>query len=212
MTAFAPIARHGLLPVVACLETPAQAVSLARAYLAAGLEVMEIPLRHPAALDCLRAVTGEVPGMTCGAGTIIDQAQVKAVLEAGAAFGVSPGFHPAIVQAAREEHLPFAPGIATPGELEQALALGCTHAKLFPVTPLGGPAYLKALADPYRHTGVRLIPMGGITLEQIPDYLGNPLVDAVGLSALSPRELVHAERWEDLSTLAREALARRPLP
>ena len=125
---------------------------------------------------------------------------------AGVPFAVSPGFNPPLAAAAIAAGLPFAPGIATPGELEQALALGCTHVKPFPVEPLGGTAFLKALAGPYSHTGIRFIPMGGIRTDALADYLALPGVAAVGLSALSPADLVRDGRWEEISTAVHELL------
>ena len=204
---FLRVARARLLPAVAALETPEQAVHLARAYLAAGLDVMEITLRHPAAFECIAAIRAEVPEMLCGAGTVLNGEQVEALATAGVPFAVSPGFHPVVIEAARESHLPFAPGVATPGELEQALALGCTYAKPFPVEALGGVRWLRALSGPYSHTGIGLIPMGGITVRSLTSYLALPFVTAVGLSALSPPDLVRSGQWEEITLRTRELLA-----
>lgn len=203
---FKRIAARMLLPAVANVETPDQAVALARAYLDAGLDVMEITLRRPSSLDCIRAIHAEVPDMLCGAGTVLTPQQVESLAAAGVPFAVSPGFNPTVVRTAHEAGLPFAPGIATPGELEQAIALGCTHVKPFPVESLGGVAFLKALSGPYGHTGIRFIPMGGIRTEDLADYLALPTVAAVGLSALGPANLIREGRWEELSTNIRQLL------
>jgi len=200
------MAHARLLPAVAGLETPEQAVGLARALLAAGLNVMEITLRHPAALDFIRAVRAAVPDMSCGAGTVLNAGQVNTLAREGIPFGVSPGYNPEVIRAAREAGLPFIPGVATPGELEQAMALGCRWVKCFPCEPLGGVSFLKALNGPYAHTGVRMVPMGGIGRENLLDYLRIPLVAAVGTSALSDHALVAAGDWAGLTRRARDLL------
>ena len=198
MNPFSRIEARKLLPAIANVETPAQALGLARAYLDAGLDVMEITLRRPSALDCILAIRQELPEMLCGAGTVLTVQQVESLAAAGIPFAVSPGFNPVVVRAAVEAGLPFAAGIGTPGELEQAVALGCSHVKPFPVEALGGVAFLKALSGPYAHTGVRFIPMGGIQLDDLADYLALPTVAALGISALSPADLVREGRWLSL--------------
>ena len=208
MPPFPIIRARRLLPAVTSLESPADAVELANAFLAGGLEVMEITLRHPAALDCIAAITAQVPAMCCGAGTILHADQVTAAIAAGAKFGVAPGFHPANVLAARAEQWPFIPGIATPGELEQAMDLGCELVKFFPCEALGGVAFLTAIAGPYAHTGVGIVPMGGIREDNLDSYLAIPLVAAVGMSALSPLDAIRAGDWPAITATTRRLLQR----
>ena len=102
------------------------------ALLDGGIDVMELTLRTPAAIDSLLAIRQEVPDMLAGIGTILTPDQVSQVRAAGGAFGVAPGTNRRVVEAARAAGLPFAPGIATPSDLELALELGCAEVKFFP--------------------------------------------------------------------------------
>ena len=192
---------------VAVIERVADAVPIARALLAGGLSTLELTLRTPAALDCIRAIRSEVPEMKVGAGTVINTAQVREVSEAGAFFAVSPGLNPRVVSTAKIRRLPFYPGVMTPSDVEHGLELGCTLLKLFPASVAGGLEMIKALAGPYGHTGLKLIPLGGVTAQNMKDYLAHPLVAAVGGSWLVDKKLVAAQDWAGITKLAQEAVA-----
>lgn len=192
---------------VLVVEQPQQAVHLARALLAGGVSAMELTLRTPAALQCLRAVRSEVPEMIAGAGTIIQPAQVEAVVEAGAAFGVAPGTNPEVIREAIGAGLPFAPGIVTPTDIDTALRAGCHDLKFFPAEPSGGLPMLASIKAPYAHLGVRYIPLGGITTANLKAWLSDPDVLAVGGSWLARRDLIEAGAWDQITALAAEATA-----
>jgi 2-dehydro-3-deoxyphosphogluconate aldolase/(4S)-4-hydroxy-2-oxoglutarate aldolase len=200
----ARIERCGVIAVL-IVDDAAEAVPLARALLSGGVDVMELTLRTPAAVDALRAIRGEAPQMLAGVGTVLSPAQVRTVAEAGAAFGVSPGLNPHVVREAQQAGLPFAPGIVTPSDIEAALDLGCRELKFFPAEPSGGLAYLKSIAAPYMHLGVRFIPLGGVSTKNLAAYLGESIVLAVGGSWLAPRELVAAGDWQAITDRAAEA-------
>lgn len=181
------------------------AVPLARALMAGGIDVMELTLRTPAALGALRTIRAEVPEMLAGIGTILTPAQVREVAEAHAQFGVAPGLNSRVVKTAQEIGLPFAPGVATPSDVETALELGCREMKFFPAEPSGGMTYLKSMAAPYGHLGVRFIPLGGLTAANMASYLGNPIIPAIGGSWLATRQAIGAEDWETITKNASEA-------
>lgn len=195
------IRRSGVIAVLV-IDRPEHAVRLARALLAGGVTAMELTLRTPAALDCLRAVAAEVPEMLAGAGTIIDPRQVAEVVAAGGHFGVAPGTNPSVILEAARIGLPFAPGVMTPSDIDTAVCLGCRDLKFFPAVPSGGLPMLAALKAPYAHLGVRYIPLGGITAENLPEWLADPDVPAVGGSWLARKELIASESWEQISQLA----------
>jgi Entner-Doudoroff aldolase len=115
---------------------------LAKALLEGGVDIMELTLRTPAAIGALRRIRAEVPDMLAGAGTVLTPAQVEEVKNAGAEFAVSPGVNPRVMQAAKEAGLPFAPGISTPSDIEQALEFDCRLLKFFPAEASGGLARL----------------------------------------------------------------------
>lgn len=190
---------------VLVVDDPNRAVKLAHALLDGGVDIMELTLRTPAALDCLRAVTSEVPQMMAGAGTIIFPEQVDQVLAAGAAFGVAPGTNATVIRYAIEKGLPFAPGVMTPTDVDVAVQCGCRELKFFPAEPSGGLNMLGSIKAPYAHLGLQYIPLGGVTTSNLPSYLKDPDVIAVGGSWLAKKDMIDAERWSEITAAAREA-------
>lgn len=172
---------------------------LAAALLEGGVGVMELTLRTPVALEALKKIRAAVPEMLAGVGTILTRDQVLQARDAGAAFGVAPGINPHTLIAAREAGLPFAPGITTPSDIEAALEHECRLLKFFPCEASGGLAYLKNIAAPYAHLGLKYIPLGGLNEKNMATYLADPLVAALGGSWLAPRELIHAGDWKSIT-------------
>jgi len=191
---------------VLIIDQVEDAVPLARALLDGGISSMELTLRTPAAMDALKAVLREVPEMLAGVGTVLTPAQVTEVKEAGAAFAVSPGTNPRVLAAAREAGLSFAPGIATPTDIETALEFGCRLLKFFPAESSGGLRFLQSAAAPYAHFDLRYIPLGGINAQNLASYAGDPLVAAVGGSWLAPKEKIAARDWQGITAVAAEAV------
>lgn len=190
---------------VLVVDRAEDAVPLAHALLAGGIDIMELTLRTPAALDALRRIVGEVPQMLAGMGTVITPAQVQEVAAAGAAFGVAPGTNPRVIRAAAQAGLPFAPGVATPSDIEQALECDCRLLKFFPAEPAGGLAYLKYMAAPFTHLNLRYLPLGGLDVTNLDRYLRDPIIQAVGGSWLAPRELIQQQAWTQITDKARQA-------
>lgn len=198
--------RTGVIAVL-IIDHVEQAVPVAQALLAGGVDAMELTLRTPVALDALRQIRREVPEMLAGIGTILSVSQVDEVVAADAAFGVAPGTRVEVIRAAQAHELPFAPGVVTPSDIETALSLGCRLLKFFPAEPSGGVEYLRSVAAPFAHLGVRYVPLGGVSLDNLGQYLQVPAVLAVGGSWLAPRELIQQGRWGDVEQRAREACA-----
>lgn len=196
--------RSGVVAVLV-VDRVEDAVPLASALLDGGVDIMELTLRTPAAIDALRLVKANVPQMMAGVGTILTVDQVHQVVEAGAAFGVAPGMNANVVRAAQAAGLPFMPGIVTPSDIEQALECDCRALKFFPAEPSGGLSYLKNIAAPYAHLNVRYIPLGGLTLANARSYLEDPQVLAVGGSWIAKREQIERREWEAIAKNAREA-------
>ena len=116
--------RTGVIAVMV-VDDPDRAVRLAKALLDGGVDIMELTLRTPQALACLAAIVKQVPEMLAGAGTILFPEQVDQVVQAGAAFGVAPGTNPVVIRRADQLNLPFAPGVATPTDIDIAVQAGC---------------------------------------------------------------------------------------
>jgi 2-dehydro-3-deoxyphosphogluconate aldolase/(4S)-4-hydroxy-2-oxoglutarate aldolase len=196
-----------LVPVTQ-LDRAEDAVPLAEALLRGGLDVLEIAQRTPAALDALRAIQRAQLNLCVGAGTLLSERQLDQVREAGAHFGVAPGLNEAVILHARKNDFPFIPGVLTPTEIEKGLALGCTLLKFFPAELAGGARALEVYTAPFAHTGVRFLPLGGIHAGNMAEYLRLPVVAAVGGSWLVDRNLIAERRWDRITALAREAVAR----
>ncbi|MBX6333416.1 MAG: bifunctional 4-hydroxy-2-oxoglutarate aldolase/2-dehydro-3-deoxy-phosphogluconate aldolase, partial [Gemmatimonadaceae bacterium] len=113
---------------------------------------------------------------------------------AGARFIVAPGFNPAVVDYCQAHDIPVYPGVCTPTEIEAALAKGLTALKFFPAEPIGGAAYLKAIAAPYAM--VEFIPTGGISLASLASYLRLRSVIACGGSWMAPQEWIARKQFD----------------
>ncbi len=193
-----------IIPVVSGVA-PANAGTLGRTLHDAGLPVIELTLRSESALDALAALIGAAPGSIVGAGTVLTPEQVDAVADLGAQFAVSPGLSPAVVQRCRDRRLLLVPGACTPTEVLTALELGLDLLKFFPAEQAGGVAYLKALAGPFPQ--VAWIPTGGIDAANAGGYLSMPTVAAVGGSWMVRPDLIAAEDFDQISQLAKDAIA-----
>lgn len=180
------------------------AVPVAEALLAGGIEAIELTLRTPVAVEAVRAIHDQVPEMLVGVGTILTPEMVREVQAAGADFGVAPGLSAEVVLEAQRVGLPFAPGIATPTDIEAALKLGCRLLKLFPAETLGGISYLRSISAPYDHLGVRYFPLGGVNTENMLRYLGEPNIPAVGGSWIVDKKSVAEGDWSSVTAKAAE--------
>ena len=203
-TVAARMSRSGVVAVVT-VENPDDAGPIARALLDGGVGAIELTFRTARAAEALRRIRAEVPEILAGAGTLLDRAHVQAALAAGALFGVAPGCNPATLAAARECGLPFAPGVMTPTDMEIALEHGCRVLKYFPATNLAGPSALETMAAPFAHLGLRFIPLGGINLASLPQWLASPTVLCVGGSWLAPRDVIQRKDWAALQRNAEQA-------
>ncbi|MGN7202440.1 bifunctional 4-hydroxy-2-oxoglutarate aldolase/2-dehydro-3-deoxy-phosphogluconate aldolase [Arthrobacter sp. SAFR-044] len=193
-----------VIPVVT-IDDPQDAVPLARALVAGGVEIIELTLRTDSALTSLKLIAEEVPDILVGAGTILTPAQADAAVQAGAKFLVSPGVTPALLTAMLSLDVPVLPGVATVGEVLAVLEQGLDCMKFFPAGPAGGPKYLAAIGAPVPH--VQFCPTGGISLASAPDYLELPNVACVGGSWLTPADAVAAKDWDRVTALAGGAAA-----
>lgn len=193
-----------VIPVIV-LNDVAHAIPMAQALVAGGIRMLEITLRTPVALECMRRIAAEVPQAVVGAGTIRSAADAKAALAAGARFGVSPGYTRALGKTCQDIGLPLLPGVATGSEIMTAQEDGYTELKFFPAMQAGGPAMLKAWAGPF--SDIRFCPTGGISPENAAQFLSLPNVVVVGGSWLTPHELMAKGDWARITALAQQAAA-----
>jgi len=189
-----------VIPVLV-IEDAADAVPTAEALVAGGLRVLEVTLRTPAALDAIRAMR-EVEGAIVGAGTVTNQDQLQAAIDAGSQFIVSPGLTDTLGRAAVRAEIPFLPGIANAGDIMRGLDLGLTHFKFFPAEANGGIPALKALAGPFGD--VKFCPTGGVKQDTAAHWLAIEQVLCVGGSWLVGK----GERdWSEVEARAAAAAA-----
>jgi 2-dehydro-3-deoxyphosphogluconate aldolase / (4S)-4-hydroxy-2-oxoglutarate aldolase len=193
----------GVVPVIE-IEDAGRALALARALDAGGLPVIEITFRTDAAVEALGRIAREVPAILLIAGTVTSTRLVDVARDAGAALVISPGLNRQVVQHAAAIGMPMIPGVATPSEVEAAMAAGATTVKLFPIEPLGGVKYLKAISAPY--PDVMWAPTGGIAAEALPGYLEIKSVLACGGSWVAPRADVAAGDFEAITARATRAV------
>jgi 2-dehydro-3-deoxyphosphogluconate aldolase / (4S)-4-hydroxy-2-oxoglutarate aldolase len=165
-----------VIPVLV-LDGEGDWVQLAETFVGAGLSVLEVTLRTPAALDAIRAMA-EVPGAIVGAGTVLNELQLAQAIDAGSRFIVSPGLTNPLALAARDTGIPFLPGVATASDIMRGLDLGLDNFKFFPAQAAGGIPALKALCGPFAEP--RFCPTGGVTPANAPEWLALDAVLCVG--------------------------------
>lgn len=191
-----------VVPVVV-IEDAHAAVPMARALVAGGTPAIEVTLRTAAALDAVRAIAAEVEGAVVGVGTVLGEADLRAALDAGARFAVSPGATARLLDAAEDVPLPLLPGAATASEAMALLERGYAHLKFFPAVPAGGAKLLAAWAGPLPQ--LCFCPTGGISATSAADFLALPNVPCVGGSWLTPKDKLAGGDWAGIEQLARAA-------
>lgn len=194
----------GIVPVVV-LDDAKDAVPVAQALLAGGIDVMEITFRTAAAADAIKAVAEKCPEMLVGAGTVVTLEQCQKAVECGAKFIVSPGFDPEVVKWCVESGVAVTPGCVTPTEIMAAMKLGLKVVKFFPAGIYGGLSALKALAGPF--VGIKFIPTGGVNTQNIGEFIAAPFVHAVGGSWVCPKTEIDTGNFEKITELCIEAVA-----
>ena len=180
------IGKAAIIPVIK-LERVEEAVPLARSLLAGGIPVAEVTFRTSAAAEGIVAIRREVPQMLVGAGTVLTTDQANAAIQAGAQFVVSPGSNGKIIDRVLAAGVAMIPGVATPSEIEAAMERGLNVLKFFPAEALGGIAMLKSLSGPYSQ--IKFVPTGGISANNMKDYLHQKNVLAVGGSWMIQSDL-----------------------
>ena len=204
MNAMERMARSVIVPVVV-LEDAKDAVPTAKAMCAGGVDVMEITFRTAAAADSIRAVAENCPEVLVGAGTVITLEQCKTAVACGAKFIVAPGFDGEVVRWCIEHEIPVLPGCVTPTEIMAAMKLGLKVVKFFPAGVYGGLKAMKALSGPFG--GVKFVPTGGVSTQNIAEYVSAPFIQAVGGSWICPKADISAGNFENITALCREARA-----
>jgi 2-dehydro-3-deoxyphosphogluconate aldolase/(4S)-4-hydroxy-2-oxoglutarate aldolase len=192
----AVVQQQRAIAVIRTLD-PKVGIQLATAVAMGGMRLIEITWNseQPAAL--IAKLRQELPDCTIGAGTILDRDQLDTAIAAGAEFVFTPHVDVNLIQRAIACDIPIIPGALSPTEIVQAWHTGASSVKVFPISLLGGVAYIRSLQAPLGH--IPLIPTGGVTLETAPGLIAAGAV-AVGLSsALFPQAWVQRGNWDAIA-------------
>jgi len=203
MSLYKFIENCGVIPVVV-LEDAANAVPLAKALLAGGINICEITFRTDAAEEAIKQIALNVPEMIVGAGTVITKEQAKAATDAGAKFIVSPGSDLEVIRYAKELGVYMLPGAVTPTEVMQLIKEDIKVIKFFPAENYGGLKTIKALSAPFPN--IKFVPTGGVSLSNLTTYLEFNKIAAVGGSWLCTKDLITNGKWDEITRLSKEAM------
>lgn len=192
-----------IVPVLT-IDRVDDAVPLAQALVAGGVNVLEVTFRTEAAAAAAKAIIAEVPGAIVGMGTVLNGDDLRRAQALGAQFAVSPGATAELLDAAAESALPLLPGVATSSEIMQAQARGFNLLKFFPAEQAGGIPMLRALAGPF--PGTRFCPTGGVNADNVATWLAEPNVVAAGGSWLCPASDIKSGNWEIITGRCLDAM------
>lgn len=169
------------------------------------LPAIELPMRTKYAYKALEILAKDYPALPRAAATVLSVEEAERVLGLGTNLIISPGFQPCLLEHAKQKGYDYIPGVATPAELEQCMAYGHRYIKFFPASIFGGVQWLQAIAPVYSHLDVKFMPLGGIKLENVKEYLSQKNVFACGGSWLCPRNLLDAKDWKEIRARFKEA-------
>jgi 2-dehydro-3-deoxyphosphogluconate aldolase/(4S)-4-hydroxy-2-oxoglutarate aldolase len=200
---FEQIGKFKLVPVVK-IERAADSLALGNAFLAGGLPLAEITFRTDAAQESIRILSKSLPEMLIGAGTVLKVDNVKKAIQAGAKFIVAPGFNPKVVDYCIENGIPVIPGVNSPSQIEMGLDRDLSVLKYFPAEASGGLKLLKAMAEVYGD--VKYIPTGGISADNLLEYLSFNRVIACGGTWIAKSNLISEGRFDEITRLTRQAV------
>lgn len=192
-----------IIPVIT-LDRVSDAVPLAEALLAGGLNVLEITLRTKAAIEGMKEIIRRVPGAIVGSGTVCNAEQIALSEDIGCQFMVSPGTTEGLLEAARGCSIPLLPGVSSVSELMRGLDYGYSEFKFFPAEASGGVNMLKSIEGPF--ADARFCATGGIGLHNVADYLALDNILSVGGSWIAAASLIREKRWAEIEKLAKEAV------
>lgn len=192
-----------IVPVVK-LEEYEKAELLAEALRKGGINCAEITFRASGAEKAIASIISAFPDMMVGAGTVTNMEEAEKAVKAGAKFIVSPGFDEEIVDFTLEMGLLPLPGCVTPTEIQKAMRKNLSVVKFFPAEQFGGVKTIKALAGPFQ--SLQFMPTGGISLNNLGEYLREKSVIACGGSFMVKDELIRENRWEEITEISRKAM------
>lgn len=193
---FLALKENGILPVI-CIKSEEELKTIISALLKTPIRCIEITLRHPFAPEAIKYIKENHPEIMVGAGTVVSRSLLKTAIESGADFFVSPGFDKKIIKIAKRKKLVFLPGICTPSEILAAQKMGFKTLKLFPAECSGGVDLLRLYEGAF--PDVEFIPTGGITKDNVLNYVLCDNVLACGGSFMIPKVSLASRDSEDIA-------------
>ena len=162
-----------------------------------GMRLIEITWNSARAPELIEKLRAQLPECTIGTGTLMNLEQLQDAIAAGAQFLFTPHTDPTMIAAATAAGVPIVPGTLSPTEIVMAWQAGASCVKVFPISAVGGVSYIKSLQGPLGQ--IPLIPTGGVTLENAPDFIAAGAI-AVGLASdLFPKPLLATEDWDAIA-------------
>lgn len=205
INAEAVLNRSPIIPVMV-IQDINDAIPLGQALINGGISVFEVTLRTRVALEAIARLADRFPEALVGAGTVLDVSQFTQAVNHGAQFIISPGFTSELLDHGKSASVPLIPGVTTASEVMQARQAGYRCLKFFPAEANGGAKALKALTAPIQD--VTICPTGGITEENMGEYLSLSSVPCVGGSWIIPEKLIRENNWSGITNLTHQALAK----
>ena len=198
------ISSIGVVPVIKLNNPERDAAPLAKALCEGGVPVAEVTFRAAGADTAIRLMKEACPDMLVGAGTVLTTEHVDKAIAAGAEFIVTPGFDPEIVKYCVEKNMSIYPGCTTPTDYHAALKFGLEVLKFFPAEQSGGLAKIKAMSAPFPM--FKVMPTGGIGLNNLKEYLSCPVIAACGGSYMVTAELIDNQKWDEITDLCKKSV------
>ena len=169
------------------------------------LPAIELTMRTEYSYKALEILAKYYPNLPRAAATVISKEQVDKILDLGTNIIISPGFQPNMLEYAKNKNYDYIPGVATPSEIEQCLSYGHKYLKFFHAGVFGGIEWLKGVGAVYSHTGVKFMPLGGVSINNVLEYLKQPNVFACGGSWLCSRDILKEKNWTEMKNRFKKA-------
>ena len=169
------------------------------------LPAIELTMRTEYSYKALEILAKYYPDLPRAAATVISKEQVDKILDLGTNIIISPGFQPNMLEYAKNKNYDYIPGVATPSEIEQCLSYGHKYLKFFHAGVFGGIEWLKGVGAVYSHTGVKFMPLGGVSINNVLEYLKQPNVLASGGSWLCSKDILKEKNWIEMKNRFKKA-------
>ena len=191
---------------------PDVCLKLAEAYAEGGIRLVEVTFNQKvpeswkdttAAISAIKSHFGGI--VRAGAGTVLTEEQLSMCIDAGGEYMITPNVNPALIRSCVSKGLVAMPGALTPSEVVDAWEAGASFVKVFPAGSLG-PAYVKAIRAPLSH--IPLLAVGGISPDNVADFMRVGCVGAGVGGNLTNREWIAAGEWGKITEVARQLVER----